>query len=128
MDRILESRIYNAREKAVKDYMAQAISFLEMSGKLRPVDYAAMGLLAYHLDTLIAASRELAEKGVLLTSSKGNIRKNPAVDVANGATRQAMEIMQNYGLTALARKRLERGEVKEEELSPLDQYFKDLAN
>ena len=48
---------------------------------------------------------------------------HPAVKIMNDAQRKALEIMREYGLTALARKRLTRGEPEKEEVSPLMNFL-----
>lgn len=109
----------------VAEYMAAVKSTLEESGKGRNVDIISLDILSHHLKLWLQASECVAKMGVILESDRGNKSKNPAIDVANASLRQVLAILQDYGLTAISRKRLERGEQKaDDEDAPLVEFFK----
>ena len=111
----------------VQDMMSTIIGNLKDSGRLREADMPTLEILAYNLNVWLKARDVVNEHGVTIMTSKGWLRKNPAVDVAKSAGAQALEILKDYGLTALARKKLERGESGEDD-SPLANYFRGELN
>ena len=111
-------------DKTVQDYMADIVRALEESGKLVDADRISLDILANSLQRWRSAEEVVKKLGILLPSDRGNMSKNPAIDVGNAALRQAMAIMQEYGLTALSRKKLKRGETTEGDDSPLVGFFK----
>ena len=109
----------------VKNYMAAIREAVESAGKMRPVDNVSLDILASHLKKWLMAEEEVERYGILLASDRGNMSKNPAIDVATASLRQALGIMQDYGLTAMSLKKLKRGEESETEDSPLAEFFKE---
>ena len=107
--------------------MASLISSLKDSGRLRDADMPTLEILAYNLNVWLKARDVVNEHGVTIMTSKGWLRKNPAVDVAKSAGAQALAILKDYVFTALARKKLERGESAEDD-SPLARYFSSELN
>lgn len=109
----------------VKDYMDAIREAVDASGKMRPVDNVSLDILESHLKKWLMAEAEVERYGILLESDRGNMSKNPAIDVATAALRQALGIMQDYGLTAMSLKKLKRGEDVEQEDSPLVEFFRE---
>lgn len=109
----------------VKDYMDAIREAVDASGKMRPVDNVSLDILESHLKKWLMAEAEVERYGILLESDRGNMSKNPAIDVATAALRQALGIMQDYGLTAMSLKKLKRGEDVEQEDSPLAEFFRE---
>ena len=109
----------------VKDYMDAIREAVDASGKMRPVDNVSLDILESHLKKWLMAEAEVERYGILLESDRGNMSKNPAIDVATAALRQALGIMQDYGLTAMSLKKLKRGEDVEQEDSPLTEFFRE---
>lgn len=112
----------NARVKGYMDAIREAV---EAFGKMRPVDNVSLDILESHLKKWLMAESEVERYGILLESDRGNMSKNPAIDVATAALRQALGIMQDYGLTAMSLKKLKRGEDVEQEDSPLAEFFRE---
>ena len=112
----------NARVKGYMDAIREAV---DASGKMRPVDNVSLDILESHLKKWLMAEAEVERYGILLESDRGNMSKNPAIDVATAALRQALGIMQDYGLTAMSLKKLKRGEDVEQEDSPLTEFFRE---
>ena len=112
-------------EKRVKGYMASVSKELKKQGKLRNVDKLSMDILESSLRKWLMAEKMVLELGILLPSDRGNMSKNPAIDVSIASLRQALGIMQDYGLTALSEKKLLRGETKGDSKSPFAAFLDD---
>ena len=115
---------YKNYDETVQGYMTDIVAELERSGKMIDVDRISLDILACNLQKWRMAEAEVKNLGILLPSDRGNLSKNPAIDVANAALRQALSIMQEYGLTALSRKKLKRGEEDAADDSPLAGFLK----
>lgn len=96
---------------------------IEASGKWKDSDIIAMDMMAADLEMWYRANDEVKKYGITIASDRGNRSKNPAIDVANISLRRVISMMGDYGLTALARKRLERGESKDDDKSPLADFL-----
>lgn len=103
--------------------MVCALAQLEASGRMKGSDIISMDILAYNLETWRMACAEVREMGITYENDRHNRSRNPAIDVANSSLQRAIGIMQDYGLTALSRKKLERGEAKDDDPSPLEEFF-----
>lgn len=115
---------YKGYDKQVREYMRAIIAELEAADRIKEVDGVALDILAGYLQQWKQAQKEVKKYGILLPSDRGNMSKNPAIDVCNTALRQALAIMQDYGLTAMSRKKLKRGEVDDNDTSPLVDFLK----
>lgn len=115
---------YKDYDKQVREYMRAIIAELESTDRIKDVDSVSMDILAGYLQQWKRAEKEVKKYGILLPSDRGNMSKNPAIDVCNTALRQALAIMQEYGLTALSRKKLKRGEVESADTSPLADFLR----
>ena len=105
--------------------MREVRAALKEQGKRRSVDIISLDILETNLRLWLKAASTVEELGILFDSDRGNKSKNPAIDVANASLRQVLAILQDYGLTAISRKRLERGEQKpDEDEGPLMDFFK----
>mgnify|MGYP001079900939 CR=1 FL=1 len=101
--------------------MKSITSTLEEENYLKNVDNASLDLLATNLNIIF---EEILDKdGIVSYNNNGTPMSHPAVKIMNDAQRKALEIMREYGLTALARKRLTRGEPEKEEVSPLMNFL-----
>lgn len=105
--------------------MNQVVQALQDNGQLENIDTAAIDMLAVNLNIIYTASNLIETDGVISTNDKGQSVPHPAIKILNDAQRKAMEIMKDYGLTALARKKLNKGVTEQEEESPLMQFFND---
>ena len=97
----------------------------ELNEKMRDVDNLSLDIIEHHLRRWLMAEAKVAELGIVLPSDRGNMSKNPAIDVALASLRQAVGLMQDYGLTALSDKKLQRGEPKEGAKSPFAEFLDD---
>lgn len=90
--------------------------------KLEDIDKTSLDLLAMNLQMIYDAKAILAKDGIISYNDRGNPQPHPAVKILNDAQRKALEIMREYGLTALARKRL-KGVPEKEEINPLIEFI-----
>lgn len=114
---------YSKLKPEVQNYMKSIISTLEEENYLKNVDNASLDLLATNLNIIFDAKEILDKEGIVCVNKVGTPIPHPAVKIMNDAQRKALEIMREYGLTALARKRLTRGEPEKEEVSPLMNFL-----
>ena len=103
----------------VRAYMEAAIAEIKASGRWREVDMISMDILASSLEKWKKAEQDILKHGVCIGT-----HQNPSVSVASSSLRLAMGIMQDYGLTALSKKRLTKGEPVQEEDSPIEAFLK----
>ena len=119
----IEKSRYEKFPPLIAEYMERVLEQIKASGKDKPSDIIAMDILANDLQMWYQANEEVKQFGITFLNDKGRRTKNPAIDVANSSLRRAIGIMQDYGLTALSRKKLEKGEVQDEEHSPLEEFL-----
>lgn len=70
------------------------------------VDLGALSMLAENYNMFIEAGVRIAQDGVMITNSKGDLVKHPLIKVQTDAQIQAVKIMTEFGLTAKSRERL----------------------
>ena len=110
--------------KDVDRYMKAAIKAIKDRKKFDNEDIIAMDILRYHFQNWRMAAEEIQRQGMLIVGGNGQLAKNPAYDVATTSLKMALAIMQDYGLTAMSRKKLTKGEPDPNEpLNPLEQFF-----
>ena len=114
---------YKNLRPEVQNYMKSIQSTLEEENYLKNVDQASLDLLATNLEIIFSAKEFIDKDGIVSYNGNGTPMPHPAVKIMNDAQRKALEIMREYGLTALARKRLTRGEPEKEEESPLMNFL-----
>ena len=111
-------------DKDVDRYMKAAIKAIKDRKKFDDEDIIAMDILRYHFQNWRMAAEEIQRQGMLIVGGNGQLAKNPAYDVATTSLKMALAIMQDYGLTAMSRKKLTKGEPDPNEpISPLEQFF-----
>lgn len=113
----------NEIDKRVRSYMAAVRKVMKDRDRSGAADVISLDILENSLRQWLIALDVVERLGIVLESDRGNMSKNPAIDVANASLRQALAIMQDYGLTAISRKKLERGEAKTEDDNPLVEFF-----
>ncbi len=106
------------------DYLNAVQEKLKADGKWEDVDIAALEMLRLNLDLMNQAKETIDSAGLFVESDRGNIAAHPAVRMFKEFQGKAVEIMKDYGLTALSRKKLERGEPPKDEPSPLEEFLK----
>ena len=105
-------------------YMSAVRCKLEGDGKWEDVDIAAMEMLRLNLDLMQQAKDTIDKEGLFVSSDRGNLAAHPAVRMFKEFQSKAVEIMKDYGLTALSRKKLDRGDPPKEDDSPLAEFLK----
>lgn len=111
----------------VQTYMDALLDNLVETDRLKGGDIVAIDILASALQTWRLSLAEVQKYGITLINDRHNRTKNPAIDVGNAALRQATGILQEYGFTAMSRKKLEKREKQDEEPeddSPLANFLK----
>ena len=83
--------------------MENVLQNLEDNGVLENVDSAALTMLARNYSMFIKASNQLEKDGLTVLSDRGKIAPHPAIKIAKDAQTQAMKVMAEFGLTAIAR-------------------------
>ncbi|WP_042367547.1 phage terminase small subunit P27 family [Bacteroides neonati] len=111
-------------ESGAKRYMEGVLAGLEDTGILETVDTAALDILARNYSMFIKASSQLELEGMTITNQQGNLVAHPAIKISKDAQTQALKVMKEFGLTALARKKLPKMEKEKEEDSPFEQFIK----
>lgn len=99
----------------VRQYMEEVIACLCERGKMTDSDRQSMKTLAMWLNVRNEAEENVLKNGVTITTAKGWVRKNPALEAMSNAQTHITNVLNAYGLTAMSRKRLERGEEPAEE-------------
>ena len=108
----------------LNNFIAAARDKLKADGKWQDVDEAALEMLRINLDLMIKSKASIDADGLFTVGERGHIVANPAVKMFKDFQTKAVAIMQDYGLTALSRKKLDRGDPPKEEPSPLEEFLK----
>ena len=103
----------------VREYMSIVQAELEKTGKMEAVDCIAIDMLASYLQEWLQCEEIFIRDGALYDSDRGNKSPNPAEAMMNRAKVQAQAIMREYGLTALSRKKLNKGEETDDYAPPI---------
>jgi phage terminase small subunit len=109
---------FSEYSEVVQGYMEAAVAEIKSSGRWRDVDMISMDILAASLEKWRKAEADIRSLGISIGT-----HANPSVSVASQSLRLAMGIMQDYGLTALSKKKLTRGEPAPEDDTPIESFL-----
>ena len=113
-------------EARVNEFMHIITAAVEESNKFKAVDHISLEILRFQLTNWLLAQEAIKTEGVLVMGGNGQLAKNPAYDVSTTALKLSLSIMQDYGLTAMSRKKLTKGEPDPDEPeSPLMTWFRE---
>lgn len=115
---------YKDYGKVVSKYMKAVIDTLKKRGGLVDTDWAQLDTMAWNYWLWQKCRDEVVESGIMIDGSTGNKVKNPAIDAANAAIRQANSIAEAYGLTPMSKKKLAKGDPEPTDDSPLAEWLK----
>jgi P27 family predicted phage terminase small subunit len=106
-----------------EDYIKKVVEYLDSNNQIDEVDDAALTMLAINYSLFLNAVEDINENG--LTIQMGSrVVSNPSVKNAKECQVQAFKLLEKFGLTALDRKKLFKGDETDED-SPLIQFIKD---
>jgi len=117
---------YNEYGETISHYMASVVDALNSRGGVLETDWVHLDTMAWNYWLWTECKKAVMKDGIMIVGSTMNMVKNPAIDAANAAIRQANSIAEAYGLTPMSRKKLTKGEPeKTEDASPLAEFFKE---
>lgn len=117
---------YNEYGETISHYMASVVDALNSRGGVLETDWVHLDTMAWNYWLWTECKKAVMKDGIMIVGSTMNMVKNPAIDAANAAIRQANSIAEAYGLTPMSRKKLTKGEPeKTEDTSPLAEFFKE---
>ena len=117
---------YNEYGETISHYMASVVDALNSRGGVLETDWVHLDTMAWNYWLWTECKKVVMKEGIMTVGSTMNMVKNPAIDAANAAIRQANSIAEAYGLTPMSRKKLTKGEPeKTEDTSPLAEFFKE---
>lgn len=117
---------YNEYGETISHYMASVVDVLNSRGGVLETDWLHLDTMAWNYWLWTECKKAVMKDGIMIVGSTMNMVKNPAIDAANAAIRQANSIAEAYGLTPMSRKKLTKGEPeKTEDTSPLAEFFKE---
>ena len=117
---------YNEYGEVISHYMASVVDALNSRGGVLETDWVHLDTMAWNYWLWTECKKVVMKEGIMTVGSTMNMVKNPAIDAANAAIRQANSIAEAYGLTPMSRKKLTKGEPeKTEDTSPLAEFFKE---
>ena len=117
---------YDEYGEIVAHYMQSIIDILTERGGVQSTDWVQLDTMAWNYWLWQQCKSCVLKDGVMIVGSTMNMVKNPAIDAANAAIRQANSIAEAYGLTPMSRKKLTKGEVKDgDDTSPLTEFFRE---
>ena len=96
------------------------VGYLYDAGLLTAVDAQALAMYCETVALWIEATRQVNASGLVGKTKNGNIIQNPYLSIANGAKREALRFMQEFGLTPASRARIvvgDKGMQREESLA-----------
>jgi P27 family predicted phage terminase small subunit len=91
---------------------------------LTSLDDATMNLLANTYHTYIKASQILSEKGLLITSPRGELKAHPCVKIALDAQIQMDKLYDKLGMNPKARREQAKPKEKEKSESDIAKFIK----
>ena len=117
---------YNEYGEVISHYMASVVDALNSRGGVLDTDWVHLDTMAWNYWLWTECKKVVMKDGIMIVGSTMNMVKNPAIDAANAAIRQANSIAEAYGLTPMSRKKLTKGETKDgDDTSPLAEFFKE---
>lgn len=117
---------YNEYGEVISHYMASVVDALNSRGGVLDTDWVHLDTMAWNYWLWTECKKVVMKDGIMIVGSTMNMVKNPAIDAANAAIRQANSIAEAYGLTPMSRKKLTKGEAKDgDDTSPLAEFFRD---
>ena len=117
---------YNEYGEVISHYMASVVDALNSRGGVLETDWVHLDTMAWNYWLWTECKKVVMKEGIMTVGSTMNMVKNPAIDAANAAIRQANSIAEAYGLTPMSRKKLTKGEPeKTEDASPLADFFRE---
>lgn len=117
---------YNEYGETISHYMASVVDALNSRGGVLETDWVHLDTMAWNYWLWTECKKAVMKDGIMIVGSTMNMVKNPAIDAANAAIRQANSIAEAYGLTPMSRKKLTKGEPeKTEDTSPLAEFFRE---
>ena len=116
----------NEYGETISHYMASVVDALNSRGGVLETDWVHLDTMAWNYWLWTECKKAVMKDGIMIVGSTMNMVKNPAIDAANAAIRQANSIAEAYGLTPMSRKKLTKGEPeKTEDTSPLAEFFRE---
>ena len=116
---------YDEYGEIVAHYMQSVIDALTERGGVQDTDWVQLDTMGWNYWLWQQFKKCVLKDGVMIVGSTMNMVKNPAIDAANAAIRQANSIAEAYGLTPMSRKKLTKGDPEPTEDSPLAAWLKD---
>lgn len=102
-------------------YIKKVVDYLNANDQIDEVDDAALTMLAIDFSLFLNAVDDIKENG--LTMQWGHrVCANPSVKNAKEFQVQAFKLLEKFGLTSLDRKKLFKGEERDDD-SPLMQFI-----
>ena len=115
---------YNEYGETISHYMASVVDALNSRGGVLETDWVQLDTMAWNYWLWQQCKSCVLKDGVMIVGSTMNMVKNPAIDAANAAIRQANSIAEAYGLTPMSRKKLTKGEPEKAVDDPFEKYMK----
>ena len=103
---------YDEYGEIVAHYMQSIIDILTERGGVQSTDWVQLDTMAWNYWLWQQCKSCVLKDGVMIVGSTMNMVKNPAIDAANAAIRQANSIAEAYGLTPMSRKKLTKEQKK----------------
>lgn len=123
MERITRPRIPETICLEAKRFLTDLVDLLEEQGILTSLDHSTIELLGYTYDNYIKATRIVQQKGLTLTSPRGEVKSRPEVKVQIDSLIQINKIMDSFGLNPRARKEISKPKEREKELTDIDVFL-----
>ena len=103
---------YNKYGETILHYMASVVDALNSRGGVLETDWVHLDTMAWNYWLWTECKKAVMKDGIMIVGSTMNMVKNPAIDAANAAIRQANSIAEAYGLTPMSRKKLTKEQKK----------------
>ena len=103
---------YNEYGETISHYMASVVDALNSRGGVLETDWVHLDTMAWNYWLWTECKKAVMKDGIMIVGSTMNMVKNPAIDAANAAIRQANSIAEAYGLTPMSRKKLTKEQKK----------------
>ena len=117
------------QKKETKKFMRMVTKTLNDKGLSSQVDSAALNMLERNYNTYLIAEDQLNKDGLVIMNKQGNLVAHPCVKISKDSQIQAVNLMREFGLTSLSRKKFDDNLGKgQNNPSGLEDFFQSMKN
>lgn len=106
---------FNNSRPEVKTFMMDVLKMLKKDGILLDIDSGALNLLCIEYNRYLDCVETVNKEGATFITANGEIKKHPLTAIINMAIKNCITLIEQLGLGAKSRRKLEANESNESE-------------